>query len=429
MHRICLTLVATLLLVTPLLAAVPGGSHIVLVRDDIALDGAARALSQRHGLTITHRYQRAIHGFAVTVPQARVAALRADPRVRSVVVNRPVSLPGPFLPAAPGGKKGKPEQGDGGGTDGEAPAIADMVPTGISRCAALAAHAGLTLPVVVDVAVVDTGIDDRHSDLNVVASWTAFRGPPRDGHGHGTHVAGTIAARAGNGGVIGIVPGARLHGVKVLNNAGSGSDATVIAGLDWVLAHADTIAVANLSLGRPRFDGDLSGPMASAVAALIDAGVVVVVAAGNDAGEAVNYMPAALASVLPVLTVSAIADSDGSGGGAGTATGYGRDDSFATFSNYGAAVSMAAPGVAILSTYPGDAFATASGTSMAAPHVAGGAAMHIVTSGKPTDANGVQAVLDALMVTASQPGDADYFTGDPDSAAEPLLKLAPSSDG
>ena len=119
-----------------------------------------------------------------------------------------------------------------------------------------------------DVAVIDTGIDSKHPDLNVVGGVNFAGGNPKsfnDGNGHGTHVSGTIAALDNAQGVVGVAPGARLWGVRVLNNQGSGFLSDVIAGIDWVTANASTIEVANMSLGWTGSDTNPNDPAHEAI--------------------------------------------------------------------------------------------------------------------------------------------------------------------
>jgi len=205
--------------------------------------------------------------------------------------------------------------------------------------------------------------------------------------------------------------------VKVLNRQVSGYLSWIICGIDWVTQRAATIDTANMSLG-----GEFTSPaMDTSIHNAVAAGVVLTAAAGNSAKDAATFSPA---NNPEVIAVSAIADFNGLPGGGAPATCLSEvDDTFAYFSNFGSVVDIAAPGVCILSTYKGSTYATLSGTSMAAPHVAGGAALYIASHGKPTNAAGVAALKTALLTAATSQASADGFTGDPDAFPEPLLNV------
>lgn len=234
----------------------------------------------------------------------------------------------------------------------------EVLPWGVNRI-----DAELTWPTTagsgVTVAVVDTGIDTGHPDLvgNIVGGFSAvdYTTSYKDDHGHGTHVAGTVAATDNLFGVIGVAPTASLLGVKVLDSSGSGWVSDIIDGVDWAVANgADVI---NMSLGGP----DPVTAFQDAIARANDAGVVVVAAAGNS-GPALNTVgyPAAYDGVIAVSAVDSY-------------------DRIASFSSRGPQVDLAAPGVTIRSTYwnlrRGSVYVDLSGTSMASPHVAGAAAL------------------------------------------------------
>ncbi len=208
--------------------------------------------------------------------------------------------------------------------------------------------------------VIDTGINLNHPDLNVdVARSRNFStgSSPEDGNGHGSHVAGIIGAKDNSIGVVGVSPGATLVAVRVLNNAGSGTNSDVIAGVDYVAANGHSGDVANMSLG-----GGVSQALDQAVVNAAATGVKFTLAAGNESDSATNHSPAR-ANGPNVYTVSAFAK-----GASATDT----DDPWASYSNYGnPPVDYAEPGSSIPSTYKSGGYATLSGTSMAAPHLAG----------------------------------------------------------
>ncbi len=225
-------------------------------------------------------------------------------------------------------------------------------------------------------------------------------GTGTDGAGHGTHVAGTIGALDNGEGVVGIAPGVRLWSVRVLNDEGSGDFSWIIAGIDWVTAHASEIEVANMSLGGYYPGGP--DPISEAIESSIEAGVVYAVAAGNEGEDAASFTPAKTAGAI---TVAAQADYDGKPGGEGAYTcrsDVGVDDTLATFSNYGEGVDIAAPGVCVYSTLPmagapeGKEYGSLSGTSMASPHVAGAAAL-LASKSNPNSRKDVESIRNQLV--------------------------------
>ncbi|MGH8775335.1 MAG: PKD domain-containing protein [Jiangellaceae bacterium] len=274
-----------------------------------------------------------------------------------------------------------------------------------------------------DIAILDTGIDFDHPDLNVVARTDCSFGSCQnnsgdDGHGHGTHVAGTAAAIDNNIGVVGVAPGARLHAVKVLNDSGSGSFAGIAAGIDWVVARADSIEVINMSLGC---DGCTDNATSTAIENAVDAGVVVVVSAGNSDKNASTFFPA---NHPDVITVSALADFNGApGGGAGATCRPDQDDTLADFSNWGSTVELAGPGVCIYSTSKNGGYATLSGTSMAAPHAAGAAA-YLASRANPNNRTDVFGIRDDLIAR----GNLNWTDDSGDGVKEPLLDVGAPVD-
>ena len=363
--------------------------YIVILNDDTNPWSVANEMAQERGLAVSHVYGTAVNGFSATIPKGQLDKVSSDSRVNYIEQDSIVSIY----------KKPADKPGNGG-SDGDSTPLPQITPTGISLI-----HATATGTVNVNVAVIDTGIDIDHPDLNVVDGVNfVFRGKNsyNDGHGHGTHVAGTIAAIDNNLGVIGVAPGANLYSVRVLDNSGSGTYSGVIAGIDWVAANAGTIDVANMSLG-----GGYSQAVNDAVDAAVSAGIVFVVAAGNDNTNACTKSPA---SALSAITVSALDDRDGT---------LDSTDSFASFSNSGSCVDMIAPGVLIESTWKGGGYNTISGTSMASPHVAGAAALYIANHS--TENLTPQQVTDALI-------SAGIYTwndsADDDDTQEPLLDVS-----
>ena len=233
----------------------------------------------------------------------------------------------------------------------------------------LPATAGVT------VAVVDTGVDYNHPDLagNVIKGYDFVNGDnnPMDDMGHGTHVAGIISAKANNGyGIAGVSWGAKILAIKVLDSAGLGNSYDVTSGI-YAAANNSSVKIINLSLG-----GQESTTEDDAVAYAVNKGKLIVAAAGNDnTSDTTNAYPAALSTTYPG-EVLAVAAHDQNHCQAGVSSGH-------PFSNYGDWVSISAPGYQILSTVPVsvptpwsmDGFYYLDGTSMAAPHVSGAAAL------------------------------------------------------
>lgn len=223
-----------------------------------------------------------------------------------------------------------------------------VTPWGITRVNAPSAWLNSTGKNIT-IAVIDTGIDYNHPDLktNVIGGISFVRKIRSfmDDNGHGTHVAGTIAALNNSIGVVGVAPDAKLLGVKVLDRTGSGYMSWVIAGIDWAADPANNVDVITMSLG-----GGPSEALNTSVNNAYKLGIVVVAAAGNENG-AIIY-PAAYASAIAVTATDS-------------------SNIRASFSNYGPEAELAAPGVSIYSTWKGGGYNTISGTSMATPHVTG----------------------------------------------------------
>lgn len=414
--RLLFTLGLGLSTLTIVNAQVPGdkvpGRYIV----ELKRGASVPAVATRHAVVPDAQFSNALNGFVGEVPAARVAALKQDPNVLSVVEDRIIGL----------------HARTGGSTTTTARAK-EILPAGVSRIGAVPgaiAYNGIG----VGVAVVDTGVDFKHPDLRL--GGTSFRAiisrtrlqlseggtSGQDDNGHGTHVGGIIAARYDGYDVVGVAPEATLYAVKVLNSAGSGTDSTVLAGLDWVAKNANLvnppIRVVNMSLGRPGTLGDNTSYRA-AVKKLRDMGITVVVSAGNDQSKEVSaVVPATYPEVIAVASTTAKAGIDDIGWfiGADTASYFTTDGAFN--SSTGIGVTISAPGadqedivsgyiqsVGILSTRLGGGTTRMSGTSMAAPHTAGVVALMYQQAGGALSPESIRATL---MSTASKIGSAPF---------------------
>lgn len=391
--------------------------YIIVLKDSVQDSKAtAASMAKDAGLKVGLMYSYALKGFSAKIPEHALEKISKDPRVKLIEEDRVVHAfnPGSSMQLISPSFHVPAEQ---------------TTPTGIDRV-----DADLTIgsingyKVDADIAIIDTGIDRNHPDLNVVRGITCFGAGffgGYDDHGHGTHVAGTAAALNNDIGVVGVAPGAKLWAVKVLNMFGSGSLSCVIAGVDYVTANAAEIEVANMSLG-----GKFSSPaLDQAISNSVSAGVTYVVAAGNSGEDASNFSPA---NHPDVITVSAIADSDGKCGGLGASTSTGdEDDTFASFSNFGESVDIAVPGVDIRSTFPFGTYVTLSGTSMATPHVSGAAALILEQSQNsnlsPFDVRNILIQTGVSQIkqcnTSIENGDGG-FAGDTDGLSEPMLYTA-----
>jgi hypothetical protein len=333
---------------TPELAASQGAipdQYIVVFNAGVSrVPAVAAEMAREHAATPLFVYEHSILGFAARMSAQAAARLARDPRVANVEADGVVQLPPDENPGANGRPDANAKPGGGGAscTTGS-----QTIPWGITRVGGAGDGTGKTAW------IIDTGIDFTHCDLNVDVN-RAFsainRSNGNDDNGHGTHVAGTIAAKNDGNGVVGVAAGAWVVPVKVLDRRGSGTFSGVIAGVDYVAANGSNGDVANMSL-----TGGGYSALDNAVSAAAAKGIKFALAAGNDGSNANNYSPART-NGTNIYTVSAINSSN----------------VFASWSNYGnPPVDYAAPGVSVLSTWKGGGYNTISGTSMATPHVAG----------------------------------------------------------
>ena len=269
----------------------------------------------------------------------------------------------------------------------------------------------------VDIAIIDTGISLNHPDLNVYRNISFIEGVPdgNDDLGHGTHIAGIAAAMDNSFGVLGVAPGAKLWAIKVCDANGNCPLSSQIQAIQYVNQHADEIDIVNLSIENPPSD-----KLDKAVTESISKGVIYVVAAGNSN---TNISATSPARVPGVITVSAISDSDGACGGRGNNTIGGPDDFAASFSNYGKNIDFAAPGVDVFSTYLGQSYAFDSGTSMAAPIVAGQAALYKSYYPEASSEQVISALLNSSIpyTTACAGESHGHFEDIQDFHQEPLI--------
>ncbi|MDO8774367.1 MAG: S8 family peptidase [Burkholderiaceae bacterium] len=315
------------------------GRYIVVFHDSVNNPAAEAAnLVRGFGGQLHHTYTSAIKGFAASLPDAALQAIRNNPNVDYIEQDQTVSLNETL-------------------TQPNATWGLDRIDETI-RVLDTQYHYSYT-GANVNAFIIDTGIRSTHSDLyprvNVGAGFTAINdgNGTDDCNGHGTHVSGTV------GGVTwGVAKGVALIPVRVLNCQGSGTWSGVIAGIDFTANSTLRPAVANMSLG-----GGASQAVDDAVAGAVNKGATVVVAAGNSNANACNYSPARAPSAITV--------------GATTST-----DTRASYSNYGTCLDLFAPGSGITSAWntSDSATNTISGTSMASPHVTGIAALALAAN-------------------------------------------------
>lgn len=337
-YRVWLSSIALVAMVLALLPAVtlaqPSERKIVVFEGDVLNEGARAALVKKFG-GVEVKNLKSANGKAVILPPRAASALAKIKGVKRVDDDVVVEALGKASAVQP----------------------SQVLPWGVNRIEADLVWGGTT-GAGVKVAVVDTGISLTHPDLaaNIKGGYNAIS-PSRsanDDNGHGSHVAGTIAARNNSIGVVGVGPQIDLYAVKVLDRRGSGYLSDIIEGLDWAVLNG--MQVVNMSLGTSSNVQSFHDAVIRAKAA----GITLVAAAGNDYGGPVGY-PAAYPEVIAVSATDSA-------------------DALASFSSVGPEVDLAAPGKSIFSTYKGSNYATLSGTSMASPHVAGAAALVLTTA-------------------------------------------------
>jgi subtilisin family serine protease len=345
--------------------AVPGAevvpdSYIVVLKSG----KVASTVAAEHDATVLHTYKKALNGFAASMTARKARQLAADPDVAFVQANVVHRI---------------------SDTQANPPSYGldriDQRNRPVNN-----AYTYNTTASNVHAYVIDTGIRTSHQDFGgrATSGFDAVDGGTADDcNGHGTHVAGTVG-----GGAYGVAKGVQLVGVRVLDCEGSGTTAQVVAGIDWVTANAQKPAVANMSLG-----GSADTALDNAVRASITSGVTYAIAAGNGlfglfALDACTQSPA---RVTQAITVSAV----------------GSNDAKSSWANRGTCVDVFAPGINIPSTWNTNDTATntISGTSMAAPHVAGAAALYLATHPSDSPAQVQAAIVDnATTGVVGSPG-------------------------
>lgn len=357
---------------------VPGGTarKIVVFRDSVTSEGAQdQIVAQAGAAKIKH--VRIVNATVALATPASEQALRQRPEVLRIDDDAIAQVL-----VKPEGKPTKPTP---------APPTPEVLPWGVERIDAelvwdknrdLTVDTGANAGSGVKVGVVDTGIDLDHPDLsaNIKGGYNAInpRKAPDDDNGHGTHVAGIIAAVDNAQGVIGVAPQVSLYAVKVLGPSGTGWISDIIEGLQWCVDNG--VQVVNMSLGST---SDVTS-FHDAIKTVYNEGITIVAAAGNSGpGDNTVEYPAKYSEVIAVSATD-------------------QSNQIASFSSRGPEVEVAAPGVAIPSTYKGGGYATLSGTSMASPHVAGTAAL-VIASGV-TSPDSIRQKLTSMATDLGEPG-------------------------
>lgn len=413
MKNLVALLVAALVLIPVAAEAGDRFADVIVRLDSAAAPGgfdanraAAADVAADFGVSPRFTYGAVYSGFAARVPEARLDALRNDPRVASVSYDGTVWASQGNCPFC---------GGNGGGDTGQ------VLPWGVDR---VGADEITNTGAGIHVYIIDTGIDQDHADLfqgNGFAVETCKGGGCitdfDDDNGHGTHVAGTAGALDNDEAVVGVAPDVVLHAVKVLNRNGSGSFSGVVAGIDWVAQETVSLGVAtvaNMSLGG---GGSKTGSCSSsgftgsdnlhaAMCNAANVGVVFAVAAGNDGADAEGSIPAAYDDAA--ITVSATQEGDD-----WPSWSNWGDNTASWTTNASAPVAIAAPGVSVLSTWNDGGTNTISGTSMASPHTAGAAALFLAASPQSADFSAFTNTRAALLSGAESTGTFSNTSGNP----------------
>ncbi len=284
-----------------------------------------------------------------------------------------------------------------------------------------------------DVAIMDTGIDHNHEDLNVYKEidLTGLNNTD-DQCGHGTHIAGIIGAKNNELGVLGVAPGVRLWDIKIStcdkpNEDPVATEKSFLDGLKYVIDNSDEIDVLNISQNQPcpETPEGACNPdtYKKEIDRIVNSGIVVVTSAGNNKDHASDYIPPRLSNVI---TVSSISDTDGKCGGLGPMSSVGEaDDVFDSKSNMGEAIDIAAPGIDIFSTLPNNDYGNMSGTSMAAPFVSGAVALikYLQPSINNNEIYNILRNSGSNSETLCDGQGKGYFKHDVDIFSEPLLYI------
>lgn len=344
-------------------------------------------ITNKYNITIERTFLNGLKGFMAILNKGQIKKLKKDKKVLRVEKDEQINA----IPI----KRGK-KTSSGQTIDWWVPRIGSNYSSTVSGNG--------SGDVDVDIYILDTGVDPKHKDINVVGgkSFISSEKDYKDGNGHGTHVAGLAAARDNASHTVGAAPGARIHAIKVLSRTGSGSYSSVISGINYVIGEKGRSPtkpmVINLSLGG--YVGTSSyNSIDLAVQEAINAGIVVCIAAGNSGDNATLYSPA---HVQEAITVGA----------------FDRNNNFASFSNHGPVVDICSPGVGILSSYLRNRLETLSGTSMASPIVCGTVALYLSQNPRMTPAQ----VKTAILYAAQNP--LSYQNNDP--LTNPLVMNVPS---